>query len=108
MKFFIPDIDDKEQEQRIYEAIRKFLAKKEGANLSDRKIFSLSYYHKGKIGYAEVGMPSLANGETVKAILDEPSRRLYSVCTNNRGVIRGIPILVGYDEVEHVIDFDKE
>ena len=108
MKFFIPDIDDKEQEQRIYEAIRKFLAKEEGAKFSGRKIFSLCYYHKGKIGYAEVDRPSLANGETVKAILDEPSRRLYNVCTNNRGVIRGKPIIVGYDEVEHVTDFDKE
>jgi hypothetical protein len=106
MKFFIPGIDDREQEQRILEAIRINLAEEGGSKLSNRKIFSLHYIHERKKQSAQVGMLSSVNHEQVKAILDEPGRKLYNVCTNNRGVIRGTPILIGYDEVQLVFDFD--
>jgi hypothetical protein len=108
MKFYIPNAKDKEQEQEVYEGIRKFLSQEMGAKFSDRKIFSLQYGHKGKKESAEVGKTSSVNGEKVIAILYEPSRNLYHVCTSNRGVARGTSILVGYFEVEEVTDFEKE
>jgi hypothetical protein len=79
-----------------------------GAEFTGRKIFSLRYHHDGKSYYAEVGKEHALNGETVIAILYEEMRKLYHVCTPNRGVARGMSILVGSHEVEQVVDFDKE
>ncbi|MFI5092695.1 MAG: hypothetical protein ACHQIK_04560, partial [Candidatus Acidiferrales bacterium] len=31
---------------------------------------------------------------------------LYLVCTENRGVVRGMPIMVGKDEVSNAADFE--
>jgi hypothetical protein len=108
MKFFIPFAKDKEQEQDVYEGIRKFLSQELGAVLTDRKIFSLRYHHDGKSYYAEVGKNHALNGEPVIAILYEDMRKLYHVCTPNRGVLRDMSILVGSHEVEEVVNFDKE
>ena len=43
----------------------------------------------GKAYNAEVGSPHGLNGEPVVAVLHEPQRSLYHVCTTNRGVVRG-------------------
>src|SRR5688572_4825773 len=108
MRFFIPVAKDKEQERNVYEGIRKFLSEELGAVFSDRKVFSLKYRHDGKDYYAEVGKVHPLNGEHVIAILYEELRRLYHVCTPNRGVLRGMSILVGLHEVEAAIDFDRD
>jgi hypothetical protein len=108
MKFFIPNAKDKEQEQEVYEGIRKSLSREIGAEFSDRKVFSLAYHHDGKGRSAEVGKIHYLDIGPVIAILYEVNRRVYHVCTQNRGVERGISILVRPDEVEEVIDFDKE
>jgi hypothetical protein len=108
MKFFIPDIHEEAQEKNIYKAIRLFVIETMGSKFSDRKIFRLRYNHNGKQECEEVGKLSPSTGEMVKAILYAPSRKLYNVCTNNRGVIRGIPILVGENEVIEYIDFENE
>jgi hypothetical protein len=108
MKFFIPAAKDEAQEQNVYEGIRKFLTQELGAAFTDRKVFSLRYRHDGKDYYAEVGKPHSLNGEPVIAILYEDLRKLYHVCTPNRGVLRDISILVGQHEVETATDFDRE
>jgi hypothetical protein len=41
-------------------------------------------------------------GETVIAILESNS---YLVCTQNRGVVKGMPILVGRDDQNEVTEF---
>jgi hypothetical protein len=76
-----------------------------GATFSERRIYSLSYHHEGNFYHAVVGEPHSLNGEPVIAILYEPVRTLYQVCTPNRGVARGISILVGADSVESCVDF---
>jgi hypothetical protein len=108
MKFFIPAAEDAAQEQRVYSAIKEFLGKELGAVFDDRKVRSLRYVHDGKEYYAEVGSLHALNGEPVVAILHEPRRSLYHVCTTNRGVVRGGSILVGWGSVKAVEDFDPE
>ena len=105
-KFFIPAAEDKEQEHRVYESIKEFLGKELGAHFDDRRIFSLQYTHDGKEYYAQVGKLHSLNGERVVAILHETARRLYHVCTTNRGVLRGGSILVGEHSVESFEDFE--
>src|SRR5437870_10009344 len=107
MKFFIPFAKDQDQERNVYDGIRKFLSQELGAAFTDRKVFSLRYHHEGKSYYAEVGKEHSLNKEPVIAILYEDLRKLYHVCTPNRGVVRGMSILVGWNEVDEVYDFDR-
>jgi hypothetical protein len=107
MEFFIPYAKDAEQQTEVYEGIRKFVSESMGADLSPRRIFSLTYRHEGKNYHAEVGQTHSLNGEPVIAILYEQMRDLYYVCTPNRGVLGDIPILAGAWCVERSVDFAK-
>src|SRR6266571_2400387 len=103
MKFFVPHAKGNEQEQRVYDAIKTFAGETLGWDVSDRKIFSIRYKHDGKDYYAEVGQTEKVEGEEVVAILESNT---YLVCTTNRGVARGMPILVGKEEAYIIKDFD--
>ena len=54
--------------------------------------------------YSEVGKPDDRVNEEVVAILESYT---YLVCTYNRGVFGGEPVLVGKEEVKKIIDFEK-
>jgi hypothetical protein len=99
MKFFIPAATDDANAELIYGAIRQFLSEELGADLSHDRIFRLVYIHEQKDYQAQVGKVHALNNEPVVAILFEPVRNLYHVCTTNRGVSRGISILVGAHEI---------
>lgn len=103
MKFFIPHTDDEKHAENVYEAIKKFAKESTGWNISDKKIFSIRYIHNGKEYYAEVGKKEGLEGEEVIAIL---ASNTYLVCTSNRGVVRGDPILVGFNEARNIVYFD--
>ena len=106
MKFFLPHAKDEAEAESVYDGIKKFLLQELGADCSPRRVRLLEYVHEGKTYRAEVGQDHSLNKEPVIAILYEPMRRLYHVCTPNRGVIRGGSILVGESSVHHVEDFD--
>jgi hypothetical protein len=52
-----------------------------------------------------VGEPEEVTGEPVIAILQS---NCLLICTPSRGVFRGMPILVGEDEVSYVEEFDPD
>lgn len=104
MKFFIPAAESLESEQRVYEAIKVHL----GVQFSDRKIRFIRWKHDGSQYEAEVGKSTSFNNELVIAILYDERRRLYHICTPNRGVIRDGAILAGEYSVLEVIDFNAE
>jgi hypothetical protein len=103
MKFFVPGADDNEKTEEIYTATKKFAISNCGP-ITDRKIQNLTFKDHGKIVHAEVGQIEPITGETVVAILEANT---YLICTPNRGVLKGIPILVGKHEVISTTDFDK-
>lgn len=107
MKFFIPAAKNEQQEEQVYNSVKRFLGEQLGAQFSNRKIASLRYRHDGNTYHAEVGEIHGLNNEPVIAILFEPLRNLYHVCTTSRGVIRGMSILVGHHDVVSVADFDN-
>ena len=86
---------DATQAEEVYEAIKKFVA--DGRTTSAR-YYSIHYRHIGEEVTARVGEPDPLTGETVIAILrsDIVSGPFY-VCTPNRGVSRGDPILASSD-----------
>jgi allophanate hydrolase subunit 1 len=104
MKFFVPRAKTPEKAEQIYEATKKFAEHTLGWEISERRIFRIEYWHNGKEHVAEVGAITNVNGEEVMVILKSNA---FLVCTPNRGVLRGEPILVGTDEVRLVEDFDE-
>ena len=102
MRFFIPAAKDETQAEEVWGAIKKFAEETLGWEISDRRIFSIAYQRQDKDYLVEVGKPDPRNNELVIAILKSNT---YLVCTPNRGVVRGIPILVGQDKVEKTTDF---
>lgn len=107
MKFFLPAASTAEQAEQILAGIKKWLGGDGVTEFSDRRIWSLSWHHNSKACYAEVGKITDFNGETVVAIIYDPSRCLYHVCTPNRGVRGGDAILAGEDWQTSVQDFEE-
>lgn len=94
-------MDDTEA-QVVWDATKRFAEDSLGWVVSDRRIFSIGYQHEGSQYHAEVGKPDPRIGEIVIAILESNS---YLVCTQNRGVVRGMPILVGREQENEVTEF---
>ncbi len=104
MRFFVPAVKDEADAEMVWEATKKFAEEMLGWKISERRIFSIAYRHEGKDYHVEVGKPDPRSHELVVAILESTT---YLVCTPNRGVVRGIPILVGQDKVGKTIDFEN-
>ncbi len=102
MKFFIPKAKDETQAQEVWKSVKKFAERTLDWEVSDRRIFSITYQKHGKDYYVEVGKLDPRNGELVIAILESIT---YLVCTPNRGVLRGIPILISESELTDITDF---
>ncbi|MGO9085949.1 MAG: hypothetical protein ACLQBK_12035 [Candidatus Sulfotelmatobacter sp.] len=104
MKFFVPSAENEQRAEDIRDATKKFAADTLGWQVTDRRIQSISFQDKGKSVQAVVGKIEPITGETVVVILESNT---FLLCTPNRGVLRGMPILVGKNEVTSVSDFDQ-
>lgn len=104
MKFFLPHAGTADMAEQTFKATKLFAKDNLGWNISDRRIFRIEYVHEGKNHKAEVGKVTDVNGEEVIAILESNA---YLVCTPNRGVLRGDPILVGTNEIRDIEDFEE-
>ena len=102
MKFFVPHATSDETAEATWAATKKFAEETLGWNVSDRRIFSIRYRHDGQEYHSQVGREDPTEGE-VLIILESNA---YLVCTPNRGVLRGMPILVGKNEAIVVTDFE--
>ncbi len=102
MKFFVPSVANEKEAEDLYQATKKFAAENCWP-VTDRRIQTIGFRDKGRLVTAEVGKVEPITGETVVAIFES---RSYLVCTPNRGVLRGMPILVGKHEVSSVTVFD--
>lgn len=106
MKFFVPATENEAQAEKVLSSIKKFLEEELGAVTDTRRIFNLLFIHNGKQHYAEIGKFDDVSGEPIIAILHEPKRQIYHICTPNRGVLRGMSILVGAQSVRSSEDFE--
>jgi hypothetical protein len=103
MKFFVPAAKDAKQTEEVWGATKKFAEQNLGWEISDRRVLSIEYVHDGQNLWAEVGHQDPRTKEPVIVILESGT---YLVCTPNRGVLRGMPMLVGHNEVRRVVYFD--
>jgi len=105
MEFFVPACDSAEEAEKVWEATRTFAQESLGWEVGEKRIFRITGVHDGKAIGCEVGKAEPYEGNTVIAILESNA---YLVCTANRGVLRGEPILVGREEAGSIIEFDTD
>lgn len=110
--FYVPGAEGIETtDEELYESIVKFAEQSHGARVSDERIQGIHYRepdpkYKKDMYDIEVGDIHPITGERIEAILFDEPRGCYLICTPNRGVAGGMPILVGDDEVLNVEYFD--
>ena len=112
--FFVPYVDDTAKAERVWQGVKSLMEDRHGwPNVSERRIFRLEYGHDEERQIAQVGEPhqlghphswdydqtldTTMARETVVAILESEGGP-YLVCTHNRGVAGGRPILIGSDQ----------
>ena len=107
----VPGADGLETtDEELYEAIVQFAEESQGAKVSDDRIQGIRYrepdpkYEKDMYEI-EVGEHHPINNEMIEAILLDELRDCYLVCTPNRGVARGMPILVGDEKIIDIKQF---
>ena len=103
MEFFVPEASTPQQAEEVWNATRKFARETMDREIGERRIFRLRYRHDGNELVVEVGRPEPLTKEPVMVILESNP---YLICTPNRGVLRGMPILAGAHAVREVVDFD--
>src|SRR5262249_35472917 len=109
VKFWIPHAADDEAAERIYASIKAFATETTGWQVTNRRIQRVQYQHpvrrQGELRtewWGEVGKTFEFTHELCVAILETPSS--YLVCTQNRGVAKGEPVLIGTPYA--IVDFD--
>ncbi len=112
--FFVPYVNDPDKAEKAWRGIKALLEDRHGwAAITDCRIFRLEYSDKGAQELAQVGEPhryghpdtwehetrseDTRPRESVLAIFENRGGP-YLVCTHNRGVVHGRPILIGIDE----------
>lgn len=102
MKFFIPAADTDSKRDNAYNAIVLF-AQMNGWKVSPKRFYKIRSTQNGKEFTETFGERTIANGETVIAILDADP--VYLVCSANRGVVLGEPMLVGHNSTLEIVEF---
>ena len=93
MKFFMPAAKNAAQGEDAYQAVARFMRENMG-ELSAQRYYSIYYSHNGKSMKAVVGEPDPLTGELVCAIFRTArANGPFLICTPNRGIVRGDPIL---------------
>ena len=105
-KFFVPGAKGDQEAEQIRDGAIAGLRAQGLAPIPASRVFRLAYVHDGKNYLAEVGKQDPSEGIIV-LIFEGQGRELYFVCTPNRGVLRGSPILVGHSNVTRVEEFSQ-
>lgn len=104
MKFFIPQDLSNEQQDELFDRIRAFANRTLHSHITDRRIYEITFEHDPHTCTARVGEVLEPINETVIVILE--TTNIYLICTPNRGVRRGMPVLVGKPHTLSVVDFE--
>ena len=92
--------------EKMYAAIRRSVAEQMGP-LDERRFYRLTYHHHNREVVATVGEPDPLEGNLVFAILRSASETgSFYICTENRGVLRGEPIVASSKAV--AVEFDRD
>lgn len=99
-EFFMPAISDSHEAETMYNAIKQ-LNEKDNYEISEKRIYSISYNHNGIERTDTVGLECFDNGEIVIAIF-ETGEDLYYTITKSRGLHAPDPL---YSKPNKVVYF---
>ncbi|MBN1186821.1 MAG: hypothetical protein JXB49_31375 [Bacteroidales bacterium] len=105
MKFFLPYIPDSKQAEVTYIEIKTRVSEQMHANITTRRIFSIDYERDQKKYHIEIGQIIKDVKEIAFTIFE--CANMYYVCTSNRGVVRGMPLIIDNYEIRLVTDFEE-
>lgn len=100
--FFVPFAETADTAEEGYASVKAFMLRV-AFRPTERRIYRVDYRHNGR-DYVSIVGEREPEGEPVIAIFEafNPSP-VYMICTPNRGVVTGGPILAG--NVQSVTDF---
>lgn len=104
MNFFVPGISTDKVEEFYENTIVKFIESQGYEIIKGKKIYSITFNHNGETIKDVVGLKSVSNKELIFAILE--TKELFLVCTRNRGVLGGEPMLTGKNKIKKIEYFD--
>lgn len=105
MRFFVPHAQNSEEAESVWRSVRAFL-EQQMRPTTPRRIWKVAFRHNSKPYELEVGKRHPDLGEDVLMIFRAAGYELYYACTENRGVVRGEPYLVGIDHHTSAVDFE--
>jgi hypothetical protein len=100
--FFVPFAETPEMAEEVYASVKAFMLEV-AFRPTERRIYRVDYRHNGR-DYVSIVGEQEPEGEPVIAIFEafNPGP-VYMICTANRGVLTGGPILAGH--IHSVTDF---
>ncbi len=107
MKFFVPFIEDQASAERMYAAVKEFTSNETGWSIIPGRVFALRYRMNNCEFLAQVGIPHPPGpgAEVVVCILRTAG--FYLVCTQNRGVMRNLPLVIPRGRVSDMEFFNN-
>ena len=108
MEFFIPDVDDEEEAEEMYEGIVNWAEEQRGS-VVDRRIHRVKYYDgdRSRVNTVSIGDEVSQVGEHAFAILESETHDMYMICTPERGVVQGAPVMIGDRDVKSTTEFES-
>jgi hypothetical protein len=108
VKFFVPCAHDEAEAERIWAAVRMYLAGL-GLPTTRRRIRALGMTIAGKDHEVAVGGEMPHGDDFVMVILESSNLDIFYVCTPSRGMVDDIPYPMALDDERwRVIDFEEE
>jgi hypothetical protein len=107
MKFFVPFIEDQPAAERMYAAVKEFASKETGWMLAPGRVFALRYRMNDREFLAQVGIPHPPGPEAEVVVCIFRSAGFYLICTQNRGVMRNLPLVIPRGRVSDVEFFNN-
>lgn len=102
LKFFVPHATDPVEAENVWSQVRAFIQKTTNyPAIKQRRVYHLEYTEGGKLRAATVGKGQIL------IILESEHPPAYLICTPDRGVLQGEPILIGPDRVLSVQYFEE-
>jgi hypothetical protein len=108
MEFSIPDADNEEEAEEMYEGIVNWAEEQRGS-VVDRRIHRVNYYDgdRDRVNIVSIGDEVPQVGERAFAILESETHDMYMICTPGRGVVQGAPVMIGDREVKSTTEFEN-
>lgn len=103
MKFFIPKTSTPDESVKIHDAAKRWCEEKTGWPIESRSIYAIRYRHDGREYLAQVGESDNTEGLIICIFETSPA---FLVCTTNRGVFSGDPIIVSRSDVSDLDYFE--